>query len=64
MRVLLHSLAFGTLKPFIGPNGKGGLSQKELEMTLDVMANSLLYWVQALVDRGLMVEGEEVMVHS
>ncbi len=60
VRVLLHSLAFGTLKPFIGPNGKGGLSQKELEMTLDVMANSLLYWVQALVDRGLMVEGARV----
>ncbi len=60
VRVLLHSLAFGTLKPFIGPNGKGGLSQKELEMTLDVMANSLLYWVQALVDRGLMVEGGRV----
>jgi NAD(P)-dependent dehydrogenase (short-subunit alcohol dehydrogenase family) len=60
VRVLMHSLAFGTLKPFIGLNGKGGLSQKELEMTLDVMANSLLYWVQALVDRGLMGEGGRV----
>lgn len=60
VRVLLHSLAFGTLKPFIGGDGKAGLSQKELEMTLDVMANSLVYWVQALVDRGLMGDGGRV----
>ena len=46
VRVLLHSLAFGTLKPYIGKEGQAGLSQRELEMTLDVMANSLLYWAR------------------
>lgn len=60
VRVLIHSLAFGTLKPFVGVEGQPGLSQRELEMTLDVMANSLLYWTQDVVRRGLMVEGGRI----
>lgn len=60
VRVLLHSLAFGTLKPYIGAEGKAGMAQKELEMTLDVMANSLLYWVQELVGAGLLGAGGRV----
>ncbi|MDX1660243.1 MAG: SDR family oxidoreductase [Gemmatimonadota bacterium] len=56
VRVLLHSLAFGTLKPVIGGEGKAALTQKEVEMTLDVMANSLLYWTQDLISRDLMGE--------
>lgn len=46
--VLLHSLAFGTLKVFVPSEGKGA-SRKQVEMTLDVMANSLVYWVQDVV---------------
>ncbi|MDX1624579.1 MAG: SDR family oxidoreductase [Gemmatimonadota bacterium] len=60
VRVLLHSLAFGTLKPVIGREGQAGLSQKELEMTLDVMANTLIYWTQDLVARGLIGEGGRI----
>lgn len=60
VRVLLHSLAFGTLKPYIGHENRVGLSAKELEMTLDVMANSLLYWAQGLVSRKLMSEGGRI----
>ncbi|MGH7570310.1 MAG: SDR family oxidoreductase [Gemmatimonadota bacterium] len=60
VRVVMHSLAFGTLKPYIDPEGKTGLSQRELEMTLDVMANTLVYWVQELVRAGLMGEGGRV----
>ncbi|HEY7864185.1 MAG TPA: SDR family oxidoreductase [Thermoanaerobaculia bacterium] len=60
VRILLHSLAFGTLKPYIGKEGQAGLSQRELEMTLDVMANSLLYWAQDLVENGLMREGGRI----
>jgi len=63
VRVLLHSLAFGTLLPFM-PGGKQGddvpvtefASQKQLEMTIDVMANSLLYWTQDTWRRGLFHE--------
>jgi len=51
VRVLLHSLAFGTLVPFIAEGGVDApltesASQRQLEMTLDVMANSLVYWTQ------------------
>jgi enoyl-[acyl-carrier protein] reductase III len=60
VRVLLHSLAFGTLLPFM-PDGEQGTevaasefaSQKQVEMTLDVMANSLIYWSQDTWRRNL-----------
>ena len=60
VRVLLHSLAFGTLKPYIRKEGQAALAQRELEMTLDVMANSLVYWAQDLVENGLMREGGRI----
>src|SRR5690606_16392449 len=46
IRVLMHSLAFGALLPSIADDPKERLSQKQMEMTLDVMANSLIYWAQ------------------
>jgi enoyl-[acyl-carrier protein] reductase III len=54
VRVLLHSLAFGTLQPFIGDSPRVTMSQRQMEMTLDVMANSLVYWTQDLVSMGLL----------
>lgn len=60
--VLLHSLAFGTLRPFIPRDGEGGepLGRKHIDMTLDVMANSLVYWSQDLVARGMLREGGRI----
>lgn len=60
LRVLLHSLAFGTLLPYIGESAKGAISQKQLEMTVDVMAHSLVYWVQDLVARSLLRRGSHI----
>ena len=60
VRVLLHSLAFGTLLPYIGESPKGAISQKQLEMTVDVMAHSLVYWVQDLVARSLLRRGGRI----
>jgi len=60
VKVLLHSLAFGTLKPFIGTKMDEGVTQAQMEMTIDVMANSLVYWVQGLVTRGLMKRGGRI----
>ena len=54
IRVLLHSLAFGTLRTYIGENGDEGVTQRQLEMTSDVMAHSLVYWVQGLLKRDLL----------
>lgn len=60
VKVLLHSLAFGSLKPFLAPSPKDALTQAQMDMTLDVMAHSLVYWVQELVTRKLMVRGGRV----
>ena len=60
LRVLLHSLAFGTLLPYITESPTGAISQKQLEMTVDVMAHSLVYWVQDLVARGLLRQGSHI----
>ena len=56
VRVLFHSLAFGSLGELISDDPKRTLSQSQMEMTLDVMANSLVYWTQDLVSRDLMAE--------
>ena len=60
VKVIVHSLAFGTLKPFIAPSPKDAITQIQMDMTLDVMAHSLIYWVQELVMRKLMVCGGRV----
>ena len=63
VRVLLHSLAFGSLRPFVRDAleaGTDAVTQAQMEMTLDVMANSLVYWARDLVWRGLMVEGGRI----
>ncbi len=54
VRVLLHSLAFGTLRPLVSDDASEMLTQKQMDMTLDVMAHSLVYWVQDLVKRNLL----------
>lgn len=60
VRVLLHSLAFGTLKPFIAPRPEDAINAAQLQMTMEVMANSLVYWVQGVVSQGLMGPGGRV----
>jgi NAD(P)-dependent dehydrogenase (short-subunit alcohol dehydrogenase family) len=60
VRVLLHSLAFGAMKPFVAEDAAGELSQRQMEMTLDVMANSLVYWAQDLVRRQLLRDGGRI----
>ena len=60
MKVLFHSLAFGTLRPFISKDPGETITQSQMEMTLDVMANSLVYWVQDLLHSGLMGKGGKI----
>lgn len=60
IKVLVHSLAFGTLRNFIDDDPGVAINQKQLEMTLDVMANSLVYWTQDIVHRKLMVKGGKI----
>lgn len=58
--VLMHSLAFGTLRPFIAEDPKQAMSQAQMDMTVNVMAHSLVYWTQDLVARGLMGRGGRI----
>ncbi|WP_337288764.1 SDR family oxidoreductase [Candidatus Methylomirabilis sp.] len=60
VKIMLHSLAFGSLKPFLAPSPRDTITQAQMDMTLDVMAHSLIYWVQELVTRKLMVCGGRV----
>ena len=60
VRVLLHTLAFGTLKPFLAASTDDQVTPAQMNMTLDVMAHSLVYWVQDLVREGLLRHGSRV----
>ena len=55
--MLLHSLAFGALRPYAGEKA---VTAQQLNTTFEVMANSLVYWTQDLVQRGLLAKGGRV----
>lgn len=60
IKAMLHSVAFGSLQPFVSDNLKEQTSRKQMEMTLDVMANSMVYWVQDLARTRLVDRGSKV----
>lgn len=60
VKVLLHSLAFGTLKPLVATKKEEAMTQAQMEMTLDVMAHSLIYWTQGLMVRNLLKKGGRI----
>jgi enoyl-[acyl-carrier protein] reductase III len=60
VKIMLHSLAFGALKPMVGETREESLDQKQIEMTLDVMANSLVYWVQDLIWANLFADDARI----
>jgi enoyl-[acyl-carrier protein] reductase III len=62
VRVLLHSLAFGALGPLIRTSpGAEIVTPRQMQMTLSVMAHSLVSWVQALWDAELLRRGAHVL---
>jgi enoyl-[acyl-carrier protein] reductase III len=60
VRIVMHSLAFGSLVPFLADDPKDAVDRKKMEMTQDVMANSLVYWVQDLYRRGFLGRGSKI----
>ena len=60
VRVVMHSLAFGSLVPYLAEDPKAGVDRKKMEMTQDVMANSLVYWVQDLWRGGFLEQGSKI----
>jgi enoyl-[acyl-carrier protein] reductase III len=58
---MLHSLAFGATLSYVEDDpAQKELSQKQLEMTVDVMAHSLVYWVRDLFHAGLIGDGSRL----
>jgi enoyl-[acyl-carrier protein] reductase III len=55
IKVVMHSLAFGALRPFI-PKSNEQMTKAQMEMTLDVMAHSLVYWVQEIYGQNLLAK--------
>ncbi|MFF4500675.1 SDR family oxidoreductase [Streptomyces sp. NPDC001401] len=61
VRIVLHSLAFGSLLPFVSASPEQGtIAPRQLAMTVDVMAHSLVYWTQDLVAAGLLPRGAKI----
>jgi NAD(P)-dependent dehydrogenase (short-subunit alcohol dehydrogenase family) len=58
LRVLMHSLAWGSLKPLAGADQV--VSRKQLEITVDTMGNSLVYWVQDCMRAGFLERGARI----
>ncbi len=60
LRTVLHSLAFGSLKRYFDQDPHDELTRSQMEMTLNVMAHTLVYWVQDLRKEGLIGEGTRI----
>ena len=58
LRAILHSLAFGALKPLAGAEEVA--SRHQLELTADVMGHSLVYWVQDCLQAGMLENGARI----
>lgn len=62
---MLHSLAFGTTLHYITDDeDRQELSRKQMEMTADVMAHSLLYWTRDLYHADMLQRGSRVYAMS
>ena len=58
VKLLLHSIAFGTTTNFFGEKP---VTKRQMDMTVHVMGNALLYWTQKLFSAGLLGQGSRVM---
>jgi NAD(P)-dependent dehydrogenase (short-subunit alcohol dehydrogenase family) len=62
---MLHSLAFGATLHYVTDDpGRKELSRRQMEMTTDVMAHSLVYWTRDLYHAGLLGTGSRIFAMS
>lgn len=64
IHLLVHTLAFGSLRPYISDDPTIAVQESQMDMTLAVMAHSLVYWTQDLVRAGLLRRGSRVYAMS
>ena len=60
VKTFIHSIAFGTLKPMLSKNDEPTLDSKNIEMTINVMGSSLVYWTQNLYQANLLKKGAQI----
>jgi enoyl-[acyl-carrier-protein] reductase (NADH) len=60
LRVFVHSIAFGAIKRFFHPEREQMIDRRGMEMTMDVMANSFVYWIQDLGYYNLLAENSRL----
>ena len=60
IKVFLHSVAFGSLKAYLADSPEEELTQMQMDMTVDVMGNNLVYWVQDLFRRKMLGHGSRI----
>ena len=60
IHIIVHTLAFGSLRPYITELPEDATTEEQMEMTLRVMAHSLVYWTQDLVRAGLLGPGSRI----
>jgi enoyl-[acyl-carrier protein] reductase III len=60
VRVMLHSLAFGSVRPYVRGAAGDNITRAQMEMTLDVMASSLIYWSQDLLANDMLRGGSRI----
>ncbi|MDE3181662.1 MAG: SDR family oxidoreductase [Acidobacteriota bacterium] len=60
VKVFLHSVAFGSLQPYVARPPEQPLTQAQIEMTIDVMGSNLVYWVQEMMARGMLARGSRL----
>jgi enoyl-[acyl-carrier protein] reductase III len=53
VKLLLHSIARGNLKPLVAGGGKEALTQQDIQLTTYAMATSMLDWTKTLMAAGL-----------
>ena len=58
LKLLLHSIAFGTTTNFFGSTP---VTQRQMDMTIHVMGNSLLYWTQKLYEQSMIAKGSRII---
>jgi NAD(P)-dependent dehydrogenase (short-subunit alcohol dehydrogenase family) len=61
VKTFIHSIAFGTLKPMLSKNDEPSLDSKNIEMTINVMGSSLVYWTQNLYQANLLQKGAQIL---
>ena len=60
IHLLVHTLAFGSLRLYITDDSEQETTESQMEMTLRVMAHSLVYWTQDLMRQKLIGSGSRI----